>query len=279
MEHLARLSARLTTLTELSDIIVAMRALAAAALQEGRRSLSAVERYADLIEKGISDVAAMLDATAEPAPANDNGEAKTICVIGSEHGFVGDLNAELLKEIDIPQDSKFIVVGRRLQMAAEERGLPITSALPMTTHVAGIPLLARNIAECVGAATHVRLAAVKHDPRKATVQAQSRQVLPVRLPELGSRPSPPPLHQLETQELLTELAGESLIVEISRTLIESLAEENQIRLGVLTAASENISDKLDELRRRARTLRQETITTELLDVVVGAEAVIESEQG
>ena len=71
------------------------------------------------------------------------------------------------------------------------------------------------------------------------------------------------------------LADEYLLAEISRTLIEALVEENQIRLGVLTAASKNISEKLDELQRKERTLRQETITTELLDVVVGALAVTE----
>jgi F-type H+-transporting ATPase subunit gamma len=279
MEQLARLRARLTTLTELGDIIVAMRALAAAALQESRLSLPAVERYAVLIESGISDVAAILDATAEPVPSNENGEAETICIIGSEHGFVGDLNAELLANLDIPKESRLIIVGRRLQGAAEELGLPVATTLPMTTHIAGVPLLARKIAECVGAATHVHLATTKHDASKAAVQAQSRQVLPVKLPELGARSSPPPLHQLKPQELLAELAGEYLLAEISRALIEALAEENQIRLGVLTAASQNISDKLEELRRKERTLRQETITTELLDVVVGAEAVFESEAG
>jgi F-type H+-transporting ATPase subunit gamma len=279
MEQLARLRARLTTLTELGDIIVAMRALAAAALQESRRSLPAVERYAVLIESGISDVAAILDATAEPVPSTENGEAETICIIGSEHGFVGDLNAELLASLDIPKESRLIIVGRRLQGAAEELGLPVAATLPKTTHIAGVPLLARKIAECVGAATHVHLATTKHDESKAAVQAQSRQVLPVKLPELGARSSPPPLHQLKPRELLAELAGEYLLAEISRALIESLAEENQIRLGVLSAASQNISDKLEELRRKERTLRQETITTELLDVVVGAEAVFESEAG
>ena len=149
----------------------------------------------------------------------------------------------------------------------------------MTTHIAGVPLLARKIAETVGAATHVRLATAKHDPRKAAVRAEARQVLPVKLPELGARAAPPPLHQLKTRELLAELAGEYLLVEISRALIEALADENQIRLGVLSAASQNISDKLEELRRKERTLRQETITTELLDVVVGAEAVIAPEEG
>ncbi|MEJ2517390.1 MAG: F0F1 ATP synthase subunit gamma [Methyloceanibacter sp.] len=103
--------------------------------------------------------------------------------------------------------------------------------------------------------------------------------MPIELPALGVRTSPPPLHQLEIKELLTELAGEYLLLEISRALIEALAEENRVRLGVMTAAVRNISDKLDNLRQTERTLRQETITTDLLDVVVGAEAVIDSQKG
>ncbi|MGE5260504.1 MAG: F0F1 ATP synthase subunit gamma [Actinomycetota bacterium] len=277
MEQLARLRARLTTLTELGDIIVAMRALAAAALQESRKALPAVSRYALLIESGISDVAAMLDATAEPAPEDDSGETETICIIGSEHGFVGDLNAELLAASEIPRTSRLIVVGRRLQVAAAERELSVAAPLPMTTHVAGVPLLARKIAERIGAASHVRLITAQRGTSKAGVGARSRQVLPVKLPAPGTRSSPPPLSQLKPRELLAELAGEYLLAEINRALIESLAGENEIRLGVLTAANKNISDKRDELRRKERSLRQETITTELLDVVVGAEAVIEAE--
>jgi F-type H+-transporting ATPase subunit gamma len=277
MEQLARLRARLTTLTELGDIIVAMRALAAAALQESRHALPAVSRYALLIENGISDVAAMLDATAESVPENDAGGMQTVCIIGSEHGFVGDLNAELLAGIGLSKTRRLIVVGRRLQSAAVERGLPIYAALPMTTHVAGVPLLARKIAERIGAATHVRLVTAKREASRAGIQAKLRQVLPVKLPAPGTKSSPPPLSQLKPRELLTALAGEYLLAEVNRALIESLAEENQIRLGVLTAANKNISDKLKELHGKERSLRQETITTELLDVVVGAEAVIESE--
>jgi F-type H+-transporting ATPase subunit gamma len=277
MEQLARLKARLATLTELGDIIVAMRALAAAALQESRQALPAVGHYATLIEDGIADVAAILDATAESASEDDIGQTETTCIIGSEHGFVGDLNAELLTAVEIPRRSRLIVIGRRLQGVVGERGLAVAAALSMTTHVAGVPLLARKIAAAVGAATNVRVVTVKHDPGTAGVQARARQVLPVKLPELGARSSPPPLHQLSARELLAELAGEYLFAEISRALIEALAEENQIRLGVLSAANKNISEKLEDLRRKERTLRQETITTELLDVVVGAEAVLEPE--
>jgi F-type H+-transporting ATPase subunit gamma len=272
MEQLARLKARITILTELEDIIVAMRALAAAALQEARQALPAVSRYALLIEKGIGDVAAMLDATVAPA-ADDMGAAETVCVVGTEHGFVGDLNAELLAGFNLPRSSRLVVVGRRLQGVAMERGFNIAAALPMTTHVAGVPVLARQIARQVGAAARVRLVAAQRKVGMAGVQGRARQVLPVQLPTASAGTAPPPLHQLEPRDLLAALAGEYLFAEISRALLEALIEENEIRLGVLTAANKNISDKLDELRRKERTLRQETITTELLDVVVGAEAV------
>jgi F-type H+-transporting ATPase subunit gamma len=273
MEQLARLKARITILTELSDIIVAMRALAAAELQEARQALPAVSRYALLIEKGIADVAAMLDATVAPAAADDIGKAETICIIGTEHGFVGDLNAELLTGFNLPRSGRLVLVGRRLQGVAMERGLDIAAALPMTTHVAGVPLLARQIAQHVGAAARVRLVAAQREAGEVAIQSKARQILPVQLPAPSAGPAPPPLHQLKPRDLLAELASEYLFAEISRALIEALIEENEIRLGVLTAADRNISDKLEELRRKERTLRQETITTELLDVVVGAEAV------
>jgi F-type H+-transporting ATPase subunit gamma len=275
MEQLARLRARLATLTELGDIIVAMRALAVAALQESRQALPAVSRYALLIESGISDVAAMLDVTAESVPEDDACETQTICIIGSEHGFVGDLNTELLAASDIAKPYRLIIVGRRLQSASVERGLTIAETLPMTTHVAGVPLLARKIAERIGAATRVRLLTAQREASKAGIHVRSRQVLPVKLPAPGTRSSPPPLSQLKPRVLLAELAGEYLLAEINRALIEALAEENQTRLGVLTAANKNISDKLEDLRRTEHTLRQETITAELLDVVVGAQAILD----
>ena len=278
MEQLARLRARLTTLTELGDIIrrhARARSSCVARKPQGTargQSLRAPHRKRHLRCCGHAGC----DGRTCPQRTT-RAEAETICIIGSEHGFVGDLNAELLAGIDIPRRSRLIVVGRRLQGVVAERSLPIAAMLPMTTHVAGVPLLARKIAERIGATTHVRLITAKREASGAGVQAQSRQVLPVKLPPPGARSSPPPLSQLKPRELLAELASEYLLAEINRALIEALAEENQIRLGVLTAANKNISDKIKELHRKERTLRQETITTELLDVVVGAEAVIESQ--
>ena len=53
--------------------------------------------------------------------------------------------------------------------------------------------------------------------------------------------------------------------------MESLASENAARLQVLEAADRNIDSRL---HGQALTLRQESITEELLDLMTGAEAII-----
>ncbi len=272
MEQLTRIKARIATLSELGEIIIAMRALAASALQEGRQAMPATSRYSRLIEDGIADVAAMLDLTAETI-VETRQQPDTICIIGTEHGFVGDLNMTLLDGAPPLQDSRLVLVGQKLQVSAQERGLKPEAALSMTTHLAGVPRLARAISAAIGPTRHVQVVTPVQNAASNTISAQTRRVLPVSLPKASQGAAFPPLHQLPPGELLLSLAGEYLLAEISRTLIEALIGENQVRLGVLTAADRNIRNKREELHRKQQTLRQENITTELLDVVVGAEAI------
>jgi F-type H+-transporting ATPase subunit gamma len=56
-------------------------------------------------------------------------------------------------------------------------------------------------------------------------------------------------------------------------MTEALASENGARLRLMEAADQNIADKLNTLSRRERQLRWETITSELLEIISGTEAV------
>jgi F-type H+-transporting ATPase subunit gamma len=55
--------------------------------------------------------------------------------------------------------------------------------------------------------------------------------------------------------------------------MEALASENAVRFTGMDSAHENVSKKLEELREDARHARQDEITTELLDLVNGADAL------
>ena len=141
----------------------------------------------------------------------------------------------------------------------------------MTSHVRGIPLLARQITERISAAQEVDVAFCRYRPESA-LSVVERQIIPVLHTE--SRRDRPnlPLHHSPPLELLRALAGEYLMAEISRALTESFVAENATRLRILTNADRNIDQKMDGLRQEARRLRQQSITAELLDIVIGAEA-------
>jgi len=59
-------------------------------------------------------------------------------------------------------------------------------------------------------------------------------------------------------------------------MMESLASENGARLQVMKVVDLNIEDKLGDPTRRSRQVRQQAITAELLDVVTGADAILQS---
>lgn len=70
--------------------------------------------------------------------------------------------------------------------------------------------------------------------------------------------------------------NEYLFAEITRSIMESLASENTSRLRAMETANHNIGEKLENLRRSENTLRQEAITSELLDIVTGSEVILSS---
>ena len=84
---------------------------------------------------------------------------------------------------------------------------------------------------------------------------------------------PPALTNLSPGALLDGLIEELLFAQLARAATESFASENAARLAAMESAADNVNGKLDDLRRVERELRQEEITTELIDVVTGVEAV------
>jgi F-type H+-transporting ATPase subunit gamma len=78
---------------------------------------------------------------------------------------------------------------------------------------------------------------------------------------------------MEPQRLFSSLLRQYIFVSIFRACAESLASEYASRLAAMQAAEKNLEERLDEVTGRYRWLRQNVITSELLDVVAGFEAL------
>jgi F-type H+-transporting ATPase subunit gamma len=80
-----------------------------------------------------------------------------------------------------------------------------------------------------------------------------------------------PLHNLPAADLLQKLVEDYVFALLTEAAVESLASENAARFAAMQSAHDNASKKLEQLRQEARQARQDEITTELLDLVTGAE--------
>ena len=121
----------------------------------------------------------------------------------------------------------------------------------------------------------VRVEAVFAVSRHGTVATvERRRLLPldtgIRSARTGHQS---PLHNLVPATLLERLTEEYVYARLTEAAVESISAENAARLAATQAAYENISTILTGLQSDARQSRQSEITTEILELVVGATMV------
>jgi F-type H+-transporting ATPase subunit gamma len=277
--RLAEIQARIASMEELLRIVGAMRALASMRMQEAMRALASVRRYSAIMATALGD-ALILAPERQAAPRGAQRERRALVLCASEHGFVGGFNERLLSAVERdlgPADALFIL-GTRGSMLAEGRGRHALWACPMATRLASVPETIRRLTSelyrliASGAVTRAHVAFARCE-RTAAPTIERRQLFPLELaPPAQPRGRLPPLHTLAPEALLERLIAEYLFAALTEAATESVASENVARFGAMESASDNVSKKLGELRQQGRQARQEEVTTELLDLVTGAEA-------
>ncbi len=274
MEELSRIEDRLESLGELSELVGALRSMAASRAREAQEASEGTKHYCAIVERGIREISPLAGSPA--ADSSDAGPAQDVLVvITSENGFVGGFNNRLVeKALDVrrPGEALF-VVGRRGQITASELGVEPQAAFTMSSRRDGVTPLARRIARKLARVASARVVAAR-PASGAGYEVSVRQVLPLELAQASAAaPLDAPIHHLPVAELLEGLASEYLFAELADALMESLASENAARLRTMDAAARNIDERLEKLTRQERVARQEQTTSDMLDVVTGAEAV------
>ena len=273
MERLARLKSRVASLNDLRDLMSAMRALAATQVQAAQNTLNGIREYTGVIEDAIAAGVGLLPAEGwlnQPAPASGD----MLILICSEHGFVGGFNDQLLSAAALlmAPDRQLAIIGQRgVDLASEHQLEPLWQE-PMATHIGGVLGVARRVAGRRPGVHRAELVYAGYR-RGGRYEVETRRVLPLDPTLLQRRQDrAPPLHHLPAEQLLVRLADEYLLAELTRALMESFASENGARLRVMEAADRNIDQRRTRLDGEIHSLRQASITAELLELMTGAEA-------
>lgn len=285
MNQLGRTERRIASLGELSNVVAAIRSLSALRLQEGRQALDGVHQYAFIVDRALAAAVPLLSpADSPPLPVEGS---TAIIVFGSEHGFVGSLNDRLVSaavaHAQKRPDSRLLMVGSRCARIALDTGAAVAWTQAMASRTDGVIDVARRIADEV-----YRTIAANQFDRVIMIYAQSgagaewtiqsRELLPFDPTpyRLEDGPATTPLHYLPPERLIEKLVEELIFAELTRGAFESFVSEHAARLAAMESAHHSIEEKRQLLTRDAHVQRQEKVTTELLDVVAGAEALSET---
>jgi F-type H+-transporting ATPase subunit gamma len=279
MIRLAEIETQIAGISELLDIVGAMRSLASMRVQEAHRALPGIRRYAQTMAEAIGSALLLMSEVIVAGSRARAPRAFILCT--AEHGFVGGFNARVMDAAGgvLVRDDTLFVLGSRGATLARERGWMPAWTLPMATRPEGVPETIRPLtAQLYRLIVRDRVARVdlmfaRHRQGAGTT-IEHRQLLPLDLASFSlMQLRLPPLHNLAPDVLLEKLVAGYFLALLTEAAVESLAAENAARFAAMGSAHDNVSKKLEELHQDARQARQSEITTELLDLVTGAEAM------
>lgn len=283
-ERLSDVAVRIESVRQLSAVVAAMQGIAASRSREARSQLAGVQSYARTIATAIGQALAYQPAGAQAAaPGASPAGRHAVVAICAEQGFAGLFNERVLDAAErlvaaAPEPVQLLLVGDRGLMAAGTRKLAVAWSAPMMGHVGQATALANQIvAELYRRIDRdgvSRISVVHAVPSSAQgVEVRETVLLPfdfARFPP--ARHAAQPLITLQPDVLLARLAEEYVFAELCEAVTLSFAAENEARLRAMVAAKSNVTRTLGDLTAKSRRLRQEEITSEILELAGGQNA-------
>lgn len=276
-ERLAQIVAQAQNVRQLGAVVTVMRGIAASRAQKGRSLLLGIDAYAEVVSRAIGQALALLppDLPGGTVAGHANRGLILFC---AEQGFAGAFSERVIAsaESDL-EGATTLIVGARGMMVVGERGVKPAWSAPMVTHAEAVPDLTNRVADTLYAfVAEGRMTTVDILYSRTVsggIRVGRHSLLPIDFARFA-RPagSVAPLTTLTPELLLERLAAEYVFAQLCRAAMHAFEAENEARMLAMTSAKTNVETKLGALLQRERQLRQEEITTEIIELTAGAEA-------
>jgi len=282
---------RIKSVESTKKITRAMELISATRVVKAQDRAAAARPYSEEITSVILDLVNAGAAKDHPL-LRDNPDANTAAfiVVTSDRGLCGGYNSTVIRmaerELKARQeegrDYSLIVVGTKGEQYFRFRNYRIDASF---AGVADQPTYedARRVAAAVrerfesGTLASVDLAFTRY-LNSATQEAVVRRFLPLKVEDDGSAGTGAnPVGDLEYEPspdgILDEILPRYVESRIFSALLDASASEHAARQRAMKAATDNAEELKTKLTRIMNRARQDSITTEIMEIVGGAEAL------
>ncbi len=293
MPSLKDLKNRIESVKNTRKITKAMQMVAAAKLRRAQEAAEAGRPYSEGMNKVMRSLAAAAADGEGPKLLAGTGADQThlLVVMTAERGLCGGFNSSIVKlarqKIEdlqaLGKTVKILTVGRkgRDQMKREFEDL-------MVGHVdlSDVKRVGYENATAIARDLLARFEAGEFDvatiffSRFQSVISQvptEAQIIPVAPAEVdgAEEESGKVVYEFEPgeEEILSELLPRAVATQIFSALLENAASEQGARMSAMDNATRNAGEMIDKLTIQYNRSRQAAITTELIEIIAGAEAL------
>jgi F-type H+-transporting ATPase subunit gamma len=281
---------RIRSVQSTMKITRAMELIAASRILRAQQRVEQIRAYATRLTEAMEDVARQTGALVHPLlEERPDANRAAVLVVTSDRGLAGAYNANVLRRAErlvgrLRGDGiepVLFVTGRKGQSYFRFRQVPIEQGWEGFSEVPSYEdagRVARTLIEAFLDGRVDRIDAVYTDFRSAfTLRPVDRRFVPIAPEEVAGQELGEPraeyIFEPAPALLLDALLPRYVSALIFAAMLESAASEHAARRRAMKAATENAEDLIRRLTREANQARQAEITTELMEIVGGAEAL------
>ena len=292
MASLKALKVRIGSVKSTQKITKAMKMVAAAKLRRAQEAAVAGRPYAERLEAVMASLASKVGVS-EGSPkllaGTGSDQVHLIIVATSERGLAGAFNSNIVraarkKAVELESEGKtvkFYLAGKKGRVM--RRFFP--TQIAHDHEMSHIKKLAFSDAREIALDLAARFEAGEFDIahlfyarfQSALVQeATGRQIIPVALPKTtgtATTSDAAVIYEPDEESILADLLPRNIAIQIFRALLENAASEQGSRMTAMDNATRNAGDMIKRLSIQYNRARQAAITTELVEIISGAEAL------
>ena len=313
MANLKDLKTRIQSVKSTQKITKAMQMVAASKLRRAQEAAEAARPYAGRMATVLSGLAASVAGQPGMPPllaGTGREDVHLVIVATSERGLCGGFNSNIVraakKRINALQGDgktvKLLCIGRKgVAQLKSQYGALIVDTVDLS-HVKSLafadvqPIAERVLAMFGDGEFDVCSVFYARFKSALTQIVTEHQLIPAAISgqasgqdddagtndagnENGGETPPPDLkgsiyeYEPDEEEILQTLLPRNLSVQLFGALLENAASEQGSRMTAMDSATRNASDMIDALSLKYNRTRQAVITSELIEIISGAEAL------
>jgi F-type H+-transporting ATPase subunit gamma len=282
MANIRLIRRRIRSIQSTSKITKAMEMVATSKMRRAQERVLAGRPYADKLQQVIADLAAQPGGAGHPLLDRREAEKIAIIHVTADRGLCGGLNANMNRAaasfiLEQVAPTVLVTVGRKGRDFMRRHGREIVAEFTAISDRPGLldtlPMSRIVIDDYTNGTVDAVYLAYTRFITTANQQPMLQQVLPVEPAKVEHTGEIEYIYEPNAKAVLAELLPRFVEMQVYHAILEAIASEQSARMVAMRNATDNANELVQDLTLMYNKARQEMITTELLDITGGAEAI------